>query len=329
MTHKLSLVVCILSAAALLAAILPLPYGYYTFLRLFIALAAVYVAYAGYRVGVLWLVLLFACLAVLFNPLAPVYLSKGVWQPINAGAAMAFMGAAVALKATPDTRTLPSQYTVEPRPTEPSTVVTTPPRPMSHVREAPLTVPPLAEVGSDRAVDEPPISPVRAIRSRGTSKPWTNRYRVFPAIPPEKRPYPEGLTHPTIRGDFVRSKAEALIANQLASMGIPYGYEVPLSLSGKTFYPDFTIQDKLANQTYYWEHSGSDEPDRRTAFKEKVEWYAANSIFGFQLGGGEKGTLIVTYDNQHKCVSGPDVDFIINTVILPHAVPDEPYQPNR
>jgi hypothetical protein len=108
MTHKLSLVVCILSAGALLAAILPLPYGYYTFLRLFIALAAVYVAYAGYRMGVLWLVLLFACLAVLFNPIAPVYLSKSVWQPINAVAAMAFMGGMWSLKTAEIQQTGPS-----------------------------------------------------------------------------------------------------------------------------------------------------------------------------------------------------------------------------
>ena len=46
----------------------------------------------------------------------------------------------------------------------------------------------------------------------------------------------------TARKERVRSKSEIIIANALASHGIPYKYECPLKLSdGNVIYPDFTV----------------------------------------------------------------------------------------
>ena len=39
-------------------------------------------------------------------------------------------------------------------------------------------------------------------------------------------------------------------------MGVPYVYEQPLQLGGKTRWPDFTIEDDASGITYYWEHLG-------------------------------------------------------------------------
>lgn len=66
-------------AIALWLAIASWPYIYYTFLRWAVSLAAIYLgyrAYQGYRFG--W-VISFATIAILFNPLNPIYLSKSSW----------------------------------------------------------------------------------------------------------------------------------------------------------------------------------------------------------------------------------------------------------
>jgi hypothetical protein len=54
----------------------------------------------------------------------------------------------------------------------------------------------------------------------------------------------EGLVHRTTRGELVRSKSEVIIADMLASLGLPYGYEQPFTgPDGSVRYPDFTIDD--------------------------------------------------------------------------------------
>lgn len=80
-------------AAALLLALLPLPYGFYTFLRLAVCGAAALLAYREWAAGgtvTVWMVVLGA-LALLFNPLVPVHLSREAWAPIDVGAALLFV----------------------------------------------------------------------------------------------------------------------------------------------------------------------------------------------------------------------------------------------
>ena len=76
-------------AVLLVLAVFPLPYGYYTLLRICICGASAYLAFQAWEressVG-LWVVV-FAVLAVLYNPLVPVYLTKGIWAFINLGTA--------------------------------------------------------------------------------------------------------------------------------------------------------------------------------------------------------------------------------------------------
>ena len=77
-------------AAALLIAILPLPYGYYTLLRLVVCGATAFIAYQAYgeRGHVSGWVVVFGILALLFNPLIPVQLNRELWAPIDIGAAV-------------------------------------------------------------------------------------------------------------------------------------------------------------------------------------------------------------------------------------------------
>ena len=64
------------------------------------------------------------------------------------------------------------------------------------------------------------------------------------------------LLHRTSRNELVRSKAELAIAEKLIAMGVPYVYEQPLMLAGRTRWPDFTVEDDASGITYYWEHLG-------------------------------------------------------------------------
>jgi len=70
-------------AAALIGlAILPLPYGYYTFLRLAVTGISAYLAYLQKENKDKSFYLLIA-IAILFNPLIPIHLPREVWIPID------------------------------------------------------------------------------------------------------------------------------------------------------------------------------------------------------------------------------------------------------
>jgi hypothetical protein len=75
----------------LLLALGQLPRGYFQFLRLAVCAISVHTAYLAYRLsnqqGWVWG---FGAVALLFNPLAPVYLNRGIWGPIDVATAMVF-----------------------------------------------------------------------------------------------------------------------------------------------------------------------------------------------------------------------------------------------
>jgi hypothetical protein len=65
-----------------LTAVFPLPYGFYTFLRLAVSVAGVFAALElKSENNFLWV--LFGGITLLFNPIFPVYLDKEVWFPID------------------------------------------------------------------------------------------------------------------------------------------------------------------------------------------------------------------------------------------------------
>lgn len=68
-----------------------LPIGYYTFLRLVVCGSAVAIIVADSKRGMNYSNILWAIMALLFNPIFPVYLhSKSVWIIIDAAAAILF-----------------------------------------------------------------------------------------------------------------------------------------------------------------------------------------------------------------------------------------------
>ncbi len=61
-----------------------LPYGYFTFLRFVVCCVAIYLAYKIYQdKNDSLMVWLFGGIAILFNPIIPIYLQRGQWIIID------------------------------------------------------------------------------------------------------------------------------------------------------------------------------------------------------------------------------------------------------
>ena len=74
-----------IAAIAVAIGLLPLPYGYYMLLRLFLCVLSIYFlsSVRGVRDGEKWVLV---GLALLYNPIAPVELgSKPLWSLVNVG----------------------------------------------------------------------------------------------------------------------------------------------------------------------------------------------------------------------------------------------------
>ncbi len=108
-------------------------------------------------------------------------------------------------------------------------------------------------------------------------------------VNPVKVPYAQNRRQPTLKGDLVRSKSEALLADLLYYHGIEYEYEKELVLNGQVIHPDFTIQ-LPGGRVLYWEHLGMlGDPsyDRNWSYKSRI--YAEKGI-------SEGNGLIITRD---------------------------------
>lgn len=128
----------------------------------------------------------------------------------------------------------------------------------------------------------------------------------------EGNPYkPEEKTRDTNRGDFVRSKTEALIANMYYDLGIPYRYECPVVLSnGEKKYPDFTLLRPYDRKIFYHEHLGLLEDELyRKNFLTKVQDYTKSGIY---LGDN----LIITFDTDYAPLIIKDLRTMVENIFL-------------
>ena len=85
------LIPCIVASVILLGALGDWPYGYYQLLRWITCGAAIWVAFLAYDWEKKWATVVFAIVAVLFNPLLPIHLSRDLWQPIDLICAVLFV----------------------------------------------------------------------------------------------------------------------------------------------------------------------------------------------------------------------------------------------
>ena len=149
-----------------------------------------------------------------------------------------------------------------------------------------------------------------------TARRLTNLFIAPSPIIIDGRFYEEHLIHRTAHGEMVRSKSEVIIADHLASKGVEYGYEQPLTIAGVTKYPDFTVEDMESGLTFYWEHCGMlHVPSYRRRWEEKLAWYKANGILPHEEGAGEKGTLIITRDEANGSIDSAKINLMIAEVL--------------
>lgn len=111
-------------------------------------------------------------------------------------------------------------------------------------------------------------------------------------------------------GVRVRSKSEVIIGDALLRAGIPFKYECPLELDGRTLYPDFKILDIRIRRHIYLEHFGMlDDPEYLEKVLRKIEFYELN---GIHLGQ----QLLVTFESSKHPLDTRVVNKIINDRLL-------------
>lgn len=80
-----------LAIILLLLALFDLPYGYYNFLRIMIFIISCYSIYVFYKYEKILWVWIFVIIAVLFNPIIPIYLDKSLWKIVDIVAVIIFL----------------------------------------------------------------------------------------------------------------------------------------------------------------------------------------------------------------------------------------------
>ena len=107
-----------------------------------------------------------------------------------------------------------------------------------------------------------------------------------------------GLIHTTTRGEVVRSKSEALIAELLYARNIDYAYERKLTFDDGSFrYPDFTLEDDDLGRTIYWEHLGMlNDSVYAERWAAKRKWYADHGVLEYPASGSR--LLVCTEDDR-------------------------------
>lgn len=88
----------ILAAVLLILALDKHPYGYYTILRFIVCGVSGYGAYFAHEIKNKYWVWIFAIVAILFNPIRPIYLDRGTWQVIDIGVAAVLLISLVFLR---------------------------------------------------------------------------------------------------------------------------------------------------------------------------------------------------------------------------------------
>jgi len=81
----------ILTIFMLFGAIAELPYGYYTLLRWITCITSILVVLQAFEKNIDWAKVVFIVIAILFNPLAPIHLSRSTWIPLDVITAILFI----------------------------------------------------------------------------------------------------------------------------------------------------------------------------------------------------------------------------------------------
>lgn len=118
--------------------------------------------------------------------------------------------------------------------------------------------------------------------------------------------HPEALTVKAPKGQFVRSKSEAIIAHELFANQIPYKYECAFKVGDFVIYPDFTIIHPQSGRQYIWEHFGlADQSSYQNNMFSKIKTY-------IDCGYIPGNNLILTFETK-SCPL--DIDYVQNQIM--------------
>lgn len=118
--------------------------------------------------------------------------------------------------------------------------------------------------------------------------------------------YGEATEFKTLRGEFVRSKSEKILADYFFTNQIPYQYEPRFELDDyRNKYPDFVLYNVRNEKTIYWEHLGKvDDPAYVIRNMSKIMDYEKS---GLLLGDN----LIITLETRERPLN---TELVENTV---------------
>lgn len=97
-TTKCKNIASIISAVMLFVAIPDLPYGYYTLLRWIVTANAIFLVWVASKLERKFWLFSMGIVAILFNPIAPIYLDKETWVVIDFIVAIVFLVSIFKLK---------------------------------------------------------------------------------------------------------------------------------------------------------------------------------------------------------------------------------------
>lgn len=116
----------------------------------------------------------------------------------------------------------------------------------------------------------------------------------------------------TLKGEYVKSKSEVIIADRLTYYGIPYVYEVTTATDVflDMMAPDFLILNKRTREEFFWEHLGKmGDPKYASRNQIKMEQFAQQGII---MGKN----LIVSFESGERPLSTEYVDSVIKAMLL-------------
>ena len=99
--------------------------------------------------------------------------------------------------------------------------------------------------------------------------------------------------HISVTNTPMMSKSEVIMENALIYLNIPYVYEVPMIIGGKTFCPDFIVLNTRTKQEFLFEHIGYFvSEDYRERYLRKLTHYIENGYI-------PNVNLLLTYEDMN------------------------------
>ena len=168
-----------------------------------------------------------------------------------------------------------------------------------------------------------------------TSEGYAQKWQDSNSIVKKRRTHKKDDYHTfkTLRGDYVASKSEVIIADRLYVKGIPYHYEIAMAsdvvldesrpvfdqygrLLGyesmgngpdnvDTLHPDFYVLNKRTRKAYFWEHLG--KMDDAEYCRKNLNRFMRIIDAGYAIGED----VIVTHEDSRHPLKTEDIEKII------------------